>query len=44
MAVVVRVHRREGGLEAVRHQEVLQVLVAAVDQEINDFLRSGNEV
>ena len=44
VAVVVRVHRREGGLEAVRHEQILQVLVAAVAQEINDFLRSGNEV
>ena len=38
MAVVVRVHRREGGLEAVRHQEVLKVFVSAVDQKVNDFL------
>ena len=38
MAVVIRVHRREGGLEAVRHQEVLKVLIATVDEEINHFL------
>ena len=38
VAVVIRVHRREGGLEAVRHEQILQVLVAAVDKEINHFL------
>ena len=38
MPVVIRVHRREGGLEAVWHEQILQVLVAAVDQEINHFL------
>ena len=38
MAVVIRVHRREGGLEAVRHEQILQVLIAAVDEEIYHFL------
>ena len=38
MPVAVRVHRRERGLEAHRHEQVLQVLVAAVGQEIYDFL------
>ena len=36
-AVVVRVHRREGGLEARRDQQVLEVLVAAVGEELNYF-------
>ncbi len=36
-AVVVRVHLREGGLEARRDEQVLQVLVAAVSQEIYYF-------
>ena len=40
MAVVIRVHRREGGLEAVRHQEVLKVFVTTVDQKVNHFLVS----
>ena len=31
VAVIVRVHRREGGLEARRDQQVLQVFIAAVD-------------
>ena len=38
VAVVIRVHRREGGLEAVRHEQILQVFVAAVDEKVNDFL------
>ena len=38
MAVVIRVHRREGGLEAVRHEQILQVLIATVDEEIYHFL------
>jgi hypothetical protein len=38
MSIVIRVHRREGGLEAVRHEQILQVFVAAVDEEINHFL------
>ena len=38
MPVVIRVHRREGGLEAVRHEQILQVLIATVDEEINHFL------
>ena len=42
MPIVIRVHRREGGLEAVRHEQILQVLVAAVDKEINDFLISAH--
>ena len=40
MPIVIRVHRREGGLEAVRHEQILQVLIAAVDEEINYFLVS----
>ena len=36
--VAVRVHLRERLVEARRDQQVLQVFVAAVDQEINDFL------
>ena len=35
---MIRVHRREGGLEARGHEQVLEVLVAAVGQEIYDFL------
>ena len=38
MAVVIRVHRREGGLEAVRHEQILQVLIATVDEESYHFL------
>ena len=38
MPVAVRVHLRERLVEARRDQQVLQVFVAAVDQEINDFL------
>ena len=38
MPIVIRVHRREGGLEAVRHEQILQVFVTAVDQEVNYFL------
>ena len=34
---MIRVHRREGGLEARGHEQVLQVLVAAVGQEINNL-------
>ena len=34
---MIRVHRREGGLEARGHEQVLEVLVAAVGQEIYDF-------
>ena len=34
---MVRVHRREGGLEARRDQQVLEVLVAAVGQEFYNF-------
>ena len=34
---MIRVHRREGGLEARGHEQVLQVFVAAVGQEINHF-------
>ena len=41
-AVVIRVHRREGGLEARRHQQVLEVLVAAVHEEVNDLLVAAN--
>ena len=36
-AVVIRVHRREGGLEARRYQQVLQVLIAAVHEEVDNF-------
>ena len=36
-SIVVRVHRREGRLEARGHEQVLQVLVAAVGQEIYYF-------
>ena len=38
MPVAVRDHLRERLVEARRDQQVLQVFVAAVDQEINDFL------
>ena len=38
VAVVVRVHRREGGLEARRDQQVLQVFIPAVDQKFDNFL------
>ena len=34
---MIRVHRREGGLEARGHEQVLQVFVAAVGQEINNL-------
>ena len=33
MPVAVRVHRRERGLEAHRHEQVLEVLIAAVNEE-----------
>jgi len=40
VAVVVRVLRREGGLEARRDQQVLEVLVAAVVEKlVDDLLR-----
>ena len=35
---MVRVHRREGGLEARRDQQVLEVLVAAVGEELDNLL------
>ena len=34
----IRVELRERGLEARRHQQVLEVRVAAVDQEVDNFL------
>ena len=37
-AVVVRVHLREGGLEPRRDQQVLEVLVAAVGEELDNLL------
>ena len=41
---MIRVHRREGGLEARGHEQVLEVLVAAVGQEIYDFLVGAHGV
>ena len=41
-AVVIRVHRREGGLEARRYQQVLQVLIAAVHEEVDNFFVAAN--
>ena len=38
MPIVVRVHRREGGLEARRDQQVLKIFIATVDQEFDNFL------
>ena len=38
LAVAVRVQLREGRLEARRDQQVLEVLVAAVREEVDDFL------
>ena len=37
MPVAVRVHRRERGLEAHRHEQVLQVFIPAVDEERDHF-------
>ena len=34
----IRVELRERGLEARRHQQILEVRVAAVDQEVDNFL------
>ena len=34
----IRVELRERGLEARRHEQVLEVRVAAVDQEVDNFL------
>ena len=34
---MIRVHRREGGLEARGHEQVLQVFVAAVGQKLDHF-------
>ena len=36
--IIVRVHRREGGLEARRDQQVLKIFIAAVDQKFDNFL------
>ena len=33
MPVAVRVHRRERGLEAHRHEEILQVFIPAVNEK-----------
>ena len=38
MAVAIRVHLDERRLEARRHQQVLEVRVAAVDEELDDAL------
>ena len=38
LAVAVRVQLREGRLEARRHQQVLEVLIAAVREEVDHFL------
>ena len=38
MAVAIRVHLLERRLEARRHQQVLEVRVAAVDEELDDAL------
>ena len=38
MAVAIRVHLHERRLEARRHQQVLEVRVAAVDEELDDAL------
>ena len=39
MAVAVRVEHEQRGLEARRDQQVLEVLVAAVVEEVDDLLR-----
>ena len=38
LARPIRVELRERGLEARRHEQVLEVRVAAVDQEVDNFL------
>ena len=38
VAVAVRVEHEQRGLEARRHQQVLEVLVAAVVEKLDDFL------
>ena len=38
LARSIRIKLRERGLEARRHQQVLEVRVAAVDQEVDNFL------
>ena len=44
VAVAVRVEHEQRGLEARRDQQVLEVLVAAVVEKLDDLLRDGNEV
>ena len=38
LARPIRVELRERGLEARRHEQVLEVRVAAVDEEVDNFL------